>query len=365
MKRIVTALIAVAALAGCTTLEPPAPLLGTNEVYDAASPEHDPDQRGDKGGAHAGSSADPTSLLTRFRQRRQTSFNTPGNATFAQELFRSGVAVVRTRCDLYFRKLGAGSRNVRMLDRQIELLDGALVAAVALADTPDADTLAAIPLASQFLRGSSANVADGYLFSPDIQALKVLTDTAIGTVAAEYQVGGRSAANDHWSALNGIRVAQDVCTVHGIRYLVDDAVTNGTVVARYDQEDREPMEIAKGRLAEVLGGAVLTDQQVVLAYWHLQGGAAGAESCTRLPPRVMERLCENNAPKESLGTALASDLRGVFMEIDRLQPGWLATSLADYQAAHEAAKVDEEAMTKLEVQPLVARQGGGFTLSVQ
>lgn len=352
-------------LAGCSTLEPPLPLIDESEVGLADRPVvANRAIIGDDGEVVTLGSI-PT-LLDLFRENRQESAGDRSDATKAAALLEAGVSVVATRCDLYFRRLGTGARDGRLLDRQLVLLEGALVAALALADTPDAETIASVPLLSGLFRATNNNVADGYLFSPDIHGVRDLTMKAISTAEVEF-TSGRAAVRTYHDALDGIRAAQDICTVHSIRNLVDGAIAAGQITARYNTDSNpfspaSPLAVAKQEIGQALGGVILSDEQIVVVYWHIQGvdPANRAEACTSLPPRAAEKLCSAGAPKTTLDSALHRDLLDGLKALEDAEPGWLAKALEDYRAT--LAGVERPTVTTPLSPLLVPRPA--FTLGV-
>jgi hypothetical protein len=359
MKRWVT-LVLAAALAGCSTLEAPEPLIGHSEVYaptrltPGSETAHLDDQQ-----------SDPTTLLQDFATARAAASDDQTNAAKAQTLLRSGVEVIRTRCDLYFRRLGTAGRDVRLLDRQLGLIEGALVAALALAETPDATTIAAVPLAGTFLKSTSNNIADGYLFSPDIQRVKGLADRAINLIETEYRTG-QSAAATYQDALRGVRMAQDVCTVHGLRYLVDQAVSSGQPLARYDTTTAiAPLGAVNTAVSRLLGGIVVTDETLTLVYWHLQGVAAadGTFACERLPVKSRTAFCDDIPAPKAIDASVRTSLLAQINEVERLYPGKLAASLAALRQLQSRAGFTS--IDAASLPPLAPARSSGFVLDIQ
>lgn len=273
---------------------------------------------------------------------RKESSEDPTGETEAAALLTAGIEVIQLRCDLYFRKLGTGARDSQIFDRQISLLSSAISAGLGLGDTPDADTLASVPILGGVLTGSNANLSDAYFFSPDVKSVQALAGKAIGVVRDQY-LGTSSGSLTYHSAMRGIRQAQDVCTIHSIRSLVTKAVAAGEVVPRYTEAGgrvSSPADTARretaAALSQALGGVLISQPDVVLAYWYIQGVEADrtATFCSRLPERAAAVLCTEGKPKElsALEDGVADQLRKALSAYEAAAPGALVGELTALRA---------------------------------
>lgn len=165
--------------------------------------------------------AQPTAV-----QATSQSANVTAGSAEAKAFLKMGMRIADQRCARYFDALGEAVRQFNFGRKELGLL-AAFTGAVQGLTGVAAKDLALTAGAFGFGAASLDSFGDAFLFSPDIHAVRGLVQRARDTFEGAMQTDGL----DLMDAAKLLRGYESLCTVDGIRSLVNNAVASSRPVA--------------------------------------------------------------------------------------------------------------------------------------
>ena len=199
-------------------------------------------------------------------------------ATQALRFFNSGVQLVKTNCDEFFRGLGRARQDQSFTTRTIASA-GAVAGTVSGITGASAKTLALIAAGVTGSLASLEIYGDEYLFAPDVAAVQTLIHTAQAEFLKQVDEKGIAGTLNFYSAHGLIQELQNYCEVQTIRGYVTAAIKAGKFApSSTENQDRLRAMVNTEGLAAVsrIAGRPLRAEEVVLLYWYYVLGSSGA-----------------------------------------------------------------------------------------
>lgn len=159
-------------------------------------------------------------------QSTSQSVNLTAGSAEAKAFLKMGMRIADQRCARYFDALGEAVRQFNFGRKELGLL-AAFTGAVQGLTGVAAKDLALTAGAFGFGAASLDSFGDAFLFSPDIHAVRGLVQRARDTFEGAMQTDGM----DLMDAAKLLRGYESLCTVDGIRSLVNNAVASSRPAA--------------------------------------------------------------------------------------------------------------------------------------
>lgn len=189
----------------------------------------------------------------------------------ARKAYETGLAALTSQCESYLGKLGAANQRASNERKQVGLTGGFFSAIMGLTGSA-ASSISGVATAFSFAGSSMDASATTFLFT---DAAKSLTNLVHSAQQAYIAKAAESLPGLHYSgAVTLLAGFSAQCEPGKIRALVDEAVTNATIVAETpgQQSTDARLLILIGTLAGTLGQPV--DESTALTYYAWYTGNA-------------------------------------------------------------------------------------------
>ncbi|WP_439609902.1 hypothetical protein [Reyranella sp.] len=214
-------------------------------------------------------------MIGEFYSAAVLAAKTPGQPAVQLAAFNSGAAVISARCQVFFRGLGLGARNLSFAQSQLQVLTGALTTVLALTNASQV-AVAAVAAGSTALLAGMKQFGDNYYFSVDVASVEELVNKAQSDALEKINRSGNGPA-DFSSMISMLVSYQSICQPHTIRRLINVAVSNGRPVTQFPSPsvDRPPLtELYVAKLSQDLGFTIpLNDPTIAIIAAAFDGGA--------------------------------------------------------------------------------------------
>lgn len=218
------------------------------------------------------------SLIGRFATAYAESRDDPMNANRARSMYRSGVTLVSENCSDLFEYLGKARQNLTAAQK-ITGIGGGLAASIMAVTGVAAKPIGLVGTTIAALLAGSEVYGEAYLFSPDtaaVQKLVVEAQRAYLTAADERVLSWSSGSTELFSEAHGlVRDYQQICEVHHIRHIVNEAIANARLVAEgtsfrddFARENDAQHQFAIANALRLPPGS-LTDTVLAGLYWAI------------------------------------------------------------------------------------------------
>lgn len=192
-------------------------------------------------------------------------------------MYRSGIALVGENCSELFTYLGKARQNLTAGQRAVGIAGG-LATAVMTVTGAAAKPIGLVGTSIAALLAGSEIYGEAYLFSPEVASVQKIVTEAQRAFLIESDrlvTGWPANQTELFSRAHGlVRDYQQLCEVHSIRHLVNEAVANGRLTASAPLQDDFALRVdvqLRRSIARRLGlpAGRLTDNVLAGIYWKL------------------------------------------------------------------------------------------------
>ncbi|MET0382497.1 MAG: hypothetical protein ABW032_03645 [Burkholderiaceae bacterium] len=232
------------------------------------------------GAATAAATPEPgTSVLAHaelvFAANLSASAGAPDDSSKASQAYRSGLALLDMRCDVYLDALGSANQAAANEQKQVGIVGGFVSAAMGLAGS-SAKAIAATAATFSFGGSSLDAFTTSFLFSDAAKSVVKLVQQSRSAYKAA--VLDQATTLDYPGAVALLTGYEQICRPAQIRSLVDEAVAGAKVVAENPGalSSQSATTVLLGSLTGLLRVGVAEADGIVLYAWSTSDAAGRA-----------------------------------------------------------------------------------------
>jgi|GEM_PF-5745924 len=247
-----------------------------------------------------------------FFELYKDSYSNQANAGKAWLYVDRGMTLAQTTCIGWLTDLTAESQGQEYAKKQLGILTVLATGVLGIVGV-DSDVFSGIAVGSAFTYASMDLYRDYMLLGPNSQAI---TDMVERSMAAAMQAVRQNPPNNFDTAFRSLESFSRLCEPAVVHQHVIEAIKAADPQVVYtDGIDEANLSALLSKIAEKFGETIITDQQLLGLFWHVQGGFQDSDE-KDVANKYLGHLAARFRPSGGSGVT-ADDVRPALLALPR------------------------------------------------